>query len=103
MFFYEDGISGDGGGRMWRPDIVPHAMRWLNSIPAASMKYLVRLRVSDIGGFIAVFRMGSSPDVHFEFDDSECLQIRVPEREIFTLCDRIVPFKQDHLEAMVVP
>jgi hypothetical protein len=86
---------------MWRPDLVPHILRWLGSIPPASMQHLVRLRVSDIGGFIAIFQIGSSEEVYFEFDDKECMTLRVPTKGWYILTGSIVPFEQRHVEIAI--
>lgn len=103
MFLYEDESDAGhvSGGRTWRPDLVPHIMRWLETVSVESMRHLVRLRVSDIGGFVAVFRVGTSPEVYFEFDDHEGMAIRVPERNWYLLADEIAPFEQKQLDAAI--
>lgn len=79
--------------------MVPHILRWLDTIPTQSKKFLARVLVSDIGGFVAVFRLEDTTDeVHFEFDDAECMTIRVPAKGWYLIVGRVVPFEQRHVE-----
>lgn len=87
--------------RVWRPDLVPHILRWLDTVSAESIKHLSRVLVSDIGGFIAVFRVGRSPEVYFEFDDTDGMAIRVPEQGWYVLAGDIVPFEQRQLDVAI--
>lgn len=65
------------GARAWRPELVPHITRWLNALPAATLARLSDLRVSDVGGLIAVFD-GAEPlrQVRVEFDSSTEMTVR---------------------------
>jgi hypothetical protein len=73
LFLYEDGCS----TRTWRPDLVPHIIAWLDAVPAATLAKLVRVGVSDVGGFVATFDVGLSyMQVFVEFDDPEAMAVR---------------------------
>jgi hypothetical protein len=98
VFCYDDNSD---SGRVWRPDLVPYILRWLDTVSAESKRHLVRLLVSDIGGFVAVFRVGTSPEVYFEFDDSEGMAIRVPAQGWYVLAADILPFEQRQLEIAI--
>lgn len=89
--------------RAWRPDLVPHITAWLDGIPAASLRHLVRVGVSEAGGLIATFEFNGT-EVRFEFDRPTSMIIVCPDAATKTSsgiwwAEKILPFEQRQLEA----
>lgn len=83
--------------RTWRPDIVPHLLKWLNSIPPQSIQYLEKVSVSDLGGFEATFCYCNRV-VRFGFEHPRSMVIFPEEGRGMWWAEKILPFEQHQLE-----
>jgi hypothetical protein len=99
MFVYDEDAE---RARTWRPDLVPHLMQWLNSIPPQSLKYLEKISVSDLGGFEATFCYRNR-HVRFGFEHPRSMVIAAPDAtakdsRLLWWASEILPFEQSQLE-----
>lgn len=86
--------------RMWRPDLVPHILTWIESVPSEEWECFTGFRVGDRGQFVAEFekrpdRGGPPRRITHRFDH----KYHTIENDVgrWTATD-IVPFVPGHLQ-----
>jgi hypothetical protein len=99
MYFYESDRA-----RCWRPDLVPAILKWVDGIPAASLKHFRSFHVNEDGSFGASFskrsdRGGPPKEVRFEFDHGGSSLHVVSQNELILVGaePEIIPFSAKHL------
>lgn len=84
--------------RAWRPDLVPHIMAWLETIPADSLRHMTHVGVSELGGFEATFGFEGA-EVRFGFEHPRSMVFFNPyAKRGMWWAETILPFEQRQLE-----
>lgn len=92
--------TGDRARRTWRPELVPHIVEWLDSIPADLHDLLASVNVTPGGGFEARFVAKTNIEApplsaYFRFDSPDRMYAIYPRG--WYSAPRIVPFCREHL------
>jgi hypothetical protein len=99
MYFYESDRP-----RCWRPDLVSAILKWVDGIPADSLKNFRAFHVNEDGSFGASFskrsdRGGPPRDIRFEFDHggSSLHVVSQNELKLVGVEAEILPFSAEYL------